>query len=130
MAFKIGDRVRVYGWVRMHQSPFTSRQGGTGSIIWVDGQDMHVKFDRVSTTGREDLTHYLAHPKQCRRLVKRERRRILVEENPEEGAFPRTWLYCESIHGTWPAYLIKVWMGPGYESVVPVIPCIEVRRKK
>lgn len=65
---KVGDRVRVYGWVNMHHSPYTPRYGGPARVTYVDDAGQcHVEFDN------ECGIHYTAHPKQCRRLRKRER---------------------------------------------------------
>lgn len=59
---KKGERVRVYGWVQMHHSPYKPRAGGPATVTYVeDERFIHVKFD-------DEETHYSAHPRQCVRL--------------------------------------------------------------
>lgn len=63
----VGDRVRVYGWVNMHHSPYKPRGGGPATVTYIEDECFcHVKFD-------DDETHYSAHPKQVRRLKKKPR---------------------------------------------------------
>lgn len=66
MAFKEGDRVRVYG-LRGH-SPFVAK------ITGLDGRGNATVLSSVTGT-------IVVHTKQCRRLVKKERRRIWATEN-------------------------------------------------
>lgn len=70
-SLKVGDRVAVYGWVQMYHQPYKPRSGGMATVTWVgDGESVHVRFDNNAETD------YQVHPKQCRRLKKRERRRV------------------------------------------------------
>lgn len=80
---KKGDRVRVYGWVNMHHSPYKARGGGPATITYVEDENfVHVKFD-------DDETHYSADPKQLRKLrvkrkpepEKRERREVWIKDD-------------------------------------------------
>lgn len=72
MSFKVGDRVAVYG-------------GNSGKTLWVNGKPgtivcifhndgrLNVNFDDKKLGQARTF-----HTKQCRRLVKKERRKILV----------------------------------------------------
>lgn len=79
---EVGQRVVVYGWVQMHHQPYRPRCGGAATVVWVSAStgDIHVKFD-AGPSGQvgDDDTHYQVHPKQCRRLKKKERRRVWVD---------------------------------------------------
>jgi hypothetical protein len=70
--FKIGDRVAVYGYVRIAGAMSVScpyLRGKRGVIDTVMSRDeLLVDLD--------DGTTLNIHPKQCRRLVKPERRRV------------------------------------------------------
>jgi hypothetical protein len=66
MKFKVGDRVRIYG---------ANTQDGTitGTVVELRPDDwILVKYDGGMPSGM----HKSHHPKQCRRLVKKERRRV------------------------------------------------------
>lgn len=76
--FKKGDRVRVIGPLHGN-SRFSDRLYGhsreVGTILEIMVPNLRVKMERDGNTG-------WVHPKQCRRLVKRERRRVWL---------PKTW---------------------------------------
>lgn len=86
--FKVGDRVRVYGWF----SPEVGGggdylDGAKGEIIEYSEVNMWLRIfldepisEHVGLTLNERRTIADVHPKQCRRLVKKERRRIWVSE--------------------------------------------------
>lgn len=77
---KVGDRVMVYGWVQMHHTPYQPRGGGKATVVWVSGTHVHVKFDaHANGEVGGDQTHYSIHPKQCRRLIMKQRRRWAVK---------------------------------------------------
>lgn len=71
--FKIGDRVRAYGhWPLVHK-------GGcyTGKVCASDspeswGTGLLIQLD-------DDESFLTVHPKQCRRLVKKKRRRLWID---------------------------------------------------
>jgi hypothetical protein len=67
--FKVGDRVRCYGVIvhdfSMHSLDATILKLEDTGLLWV-------KFD----DGRE----HRFYPQQCRKLVKKERRRIILKE--------------------------------------------------
>ena len=72
--FKVGDRVRVYGHRTNDWMPFT------GTVVQRDYPELN---DRSGCTlaveadaGKVGV--FLVHPKQCRKLVKKERRRVWV----------------------------------------------------
>lgn len=69
--FQIGDRVRVY------QFEFVGSQSRTNYVAEVVRSDYDDGSIRVQFGG----TSRNVHPKQCRRLVMRERRRCWVHEN-------------------------------------------------
>lgn len=66
--FKIGDRVAVY------QSFFGRSERNIGLVIDTGNQAIKVQHDSGLM--------WILHPKQCRRLVKKERRRIWVLREP------------------------------------------------
>jgi hypothetical protein len=117
--FKVGDRVKVHGWVQMHNSPYVARRGGIATVKWIANteESMHVVFDRDRTTGEEDDIHYSAHPKQCRKLVKRERRRIWI-------GMPA----LESLGNIGQVITLQIWQDKPKQPAT--IEFIEVRKKK
>ncbi len=71
MKFKVGDRVRVY--ITLIGHPVSTV--GTVSYITPDGM-LTVDFDRISEiVGNRGC---IAHPKQCRRLVKKVMREYTI----------------------------------------------------
>lgn len=72
----VGDRVRVYGWVQMHHTPYQPRAGGDATVKWVSNGHTHVIFDRMPNGAGGDGTCYSVHPKQCRRLVRKPKERV------------------------------------------------------
>lgn len=75
MKLKVGDRVMVYGWVQMPCSPYKPRGGGAASVVWTSVDHTHIRFDAHST-GEPDPSHYEVDPKQCRKLIKKQSRRL------------------------------------------------------
>lgn len=77
--YKVGDRVKIYGCI------FRSSDESLHHIT-VDGLTGEIKeiclsgYITVKTNFDET---FLAHPKQCRKLVKKERRRIWVSPDYE-----------------------------------------------
>lgn len=66
---KVGDRVRVYGWVQMHHSPYIPRAGGPATVKYVeDDLFIHIQFD-------DCLVHYSCDTRQCRRFNKKEKKK-------------------------------------------------------
>ena len=124
MTFKVGDRVMVYGWVQMFNQPYLPRCGGKATVKWVHGSacQMHVEFDKNPSTGQEDDGHYQADVKRCRRLIKRERRRVWIQEK-----FVR--LALDPACQAYPSALIRDNQGVADESG-HWIEFIEVPRKK
>ncbi len=79
---KVGDRVRVYGHVARNGKPLVGH-------IHEKPVDVSEKFrgDNYVLIYDEEYpdSGYYAHPKQCRRLVKKERRRVWVERGSFRG---------------------------------------------
>lgn len=74
MKFKVGDRVAVY----YPRCPI--RNHAEITEVYPDGS-LLVKYDY-------DLTYrFAAHPKQCRRLVKKERRKIWIAQSELTPAY-------------------------------------------
>lgn len=67
MKFKVGDRVAVYNW--------KGRQTGKICVVEATGEEFCIGLDKLHE-GHDSIQ---AHPKQCRRLVKKERRRVWVD---------------------------------------------------
>ena len=69
MKFKVGDRVAVYGYVSRYGRSY---RGARGEVVGFDTNNfLLVTFDQDSI----EKSSYSAHPKQCRRLVKKKPRR-------------------------------------------------------
>lgn len=112
MTFKVRDRVSVYGWVQMFNLPYKPRGGGNATVVYIcNDNEIHVQFDNANNgeTGG-DKDRYMAHPKQCRLLKKKERRRF--------------WIY-QTIDNIYWVYTVQKIL-PGYKE----IEVVEVRRKK
>lgn len=92
--FSVGDRVRVYSGANIYI--------GAVSKTWSDGMVDVLRDDCVSAS--------TWHSKQCRRLVKRERRRICLPESE----------VCEYAKHNWETVKMDG----------PLIEFIEVRRRK
>ena len=73
--FKVGDRVKVF--VTLQSVPYETP--GTVTAI-MSPRLIKVNLDRVETTAGKIIG---AHPKQCRRLIKKPRRRVWVHGNPK-----------------------------------------------
>lgn len=89
---KIGDRVMVYGAVQIGDQSYKARPGGKATIIYYPNSDPYVQFDD------DRDTHYSVDPKQCRRLVKKPRRRIwikIIVQN-ESSDYKATQYICSS----------------------------------
>jgi hypothetical protein len=74
--FKVGDRVAVYGFLRKPKSSEVYRycRGDRGTVLHAYSYDeVRVRLD----SGEESEVH----PKQLRRLVKKERRRVWISES-------------------------------------------------
>lgn len=71
--FKVGDRVRVYGWFGGKDDPSLADQAC--EVIDVEGT-------RLVVRPKHWTKNVIAHAKQCRRLVKKERRRVWLKPNP------------------------------------------------
>lgn len=85
--FKVGDRVRVYGLVTE-----INATGGAPVYMGVSGKINLIK----QHTGKlvvdvEGLGTYLAHPKQCRRLIKKQKRRVWINEKWLQVSLTKTW---------------------------------------
>lgn len=79
MKFKVGDRVAVYGsMLDQHQKCYYLR-GNKGVII-----DSHFAPDEYSFKADEDGWEYTVHPKQCRLLKKKVRRRLWLDPSSVE----------------------------------------------
>lgn len=63
MKFKVGERVAVYD--------------GFGRDIGI----VEEIRDGILSIGSEDSDRFVAHPKQCRRLVKKPKRRVFLRES-------------------------------------------------
>ena len=72
MKFKVGDRVAVYG----HRCLEWMRTAGTVLQVATDKHEGCTMLIKVPQRG-----DVYAHPKQCRRLVKKERRRVYIPLN-------------------------------------------------
>ena len=74
---KVGDRVRVYGWVQMSTRPYRPRYGGPATFVSpIKPGKVFVRFDKAAN-GEElgDQNHYEVDLKQCLRLKPRKKRR-------------------------------------------------------
>lgn len=73
---KVGDRVAVY-------------TGGNRYVAEIADMlnDGTLRFERVGAIGS-----FYAHPKQCRRLIRRERRRVYIQENPATKELGFGWV--------------------------------------
>lgn len=72
MSFKAGDRVNVYGFTYDGTSCLGWAGEVTHAVGEIGGPLLHVRLDgRTAIEG--------VHPKQCRKLVKKERRRIWID---------------------------------------------------
>lgn len=95
MKFKVGDRVAVYGpRITMNATAFGSCQDVVYGAITADGKFPTIKSDL-------DDCEYYFHPKQCRLLKRKERKRVWVDPDylipnqpyfykPEKGMPVRT----------------------------------------
>jgi hypothetical protein len=72
--FEVGEMVAVYGSVRDLHTDIHYLRGDKAKVLLIIGpNELIVKIDR-------DGWEYNVHPKQCRRLVKAERRRVWISE--------------------------------------------------
>lgn len=81
MKFEVGQRVRVYGpglikGIQRYATP--------GFTVWVgvvvESDFVQGKQEQVCVKFSTGYTEYWLHPKQCRLLKKRERRRVWINE--------------------------------------------------
>ncbi len=73
MKFKVGDRVAMYGAIYTHTG-WRDARGLRGTVIIVHSNDsIRVEVDKAT---------FDVHPIQCRKLVKKEQRRIWMNVNP------------------------------------------------
>jgi len=113
-SFKVGDRVRVYGVTKCMGDDKVNcvSDRRSGLVVDYDSDDDYV---RVRINGE---TH-LAHPKQCRRLVKKARRRIWVDSDSIgilEKSGPLSSVHHASVYN--------------YSYPTDGVPFVEVRNKK
>lgn len=82
--FKVGDRVAVYD--NGH------RQVGVVGQIGDTTGSKNIRVDAVKSQLHSPWKFSWFHPKQCRRLIKRERRRVFIQEkdvpNNEQSDYP------------------------------------------
>lgn len=82
MKFKVGDRVAVYGSVSPSAGGSVAFVGGArGTVYTVQSNGaLEIELDErpENFAKNEDLIVDGIHPKQCRRLVKKERKRVWV----------------------------------------------------
>ena len=88
--FKVGDNMAkfVVGQrVRFYYTDNCRAYSDAGTVVEIVVQLLRIKIDRADQT-------YLAHPKQCRKLVKKKRRRVWVKRgaaiNEAPQLFPGT----------------------------------------
>jgi hypothetical protein len=79
MKFQVGDRVAVYAY--QHQTSPGRRIGRVSSISHYG--NIVVRFDSFGPVG-------FFHPKQCRKLVKKEPRRVWINISPS-GTMGAVW---------------------------------------
>lgn len=111
----VGDRVRVYTWDPEDESmPLVFKAEVTG--------EYHTGMVKVTPdSGEHEALKYpdwCVHPKQCRKLVRRERQRIWVEDQRGELTTQGNLLQQ------------RVWLFRPPSIGVPVREFVEVRRKK
>jgi hypothetical protein len=124
--YKVGDRVRVYGWVQMHHQPYQPRYGGLAKVVWTSDQETHVEFDLANNGVKGgDLTHYKVDPKQCRKLKPRKKLREWNICLPGENSI---WLPVVDTMGTFHVGDL-VHTHDGDWQVREIIHVREVRRK-
>ncbi len=97
--FKIGDRVRVY-------NAGTPRNELVVGII-ESLPDEKTDFVRIVFKENGIMQRYLAYPQQCRRLVKKERRRVYICINKGGALDTRghTTCYSERKHPKWVEFI-------------------------
>ena len=106
--FKVGDRVAVYGTIPNHYlsghkgTVFDPRENGPGIQVKLDGGDVV----------------YYVHPKQCRKLRKKERRKVFIH-------------YCNKTVGrVFPDVDSAVRASIRDFSVTEIVQFVEVKRHK
>jgi hypothetical protein len=112
--FKVGDRVAVYGYLRTpnRSTVLGYMRGDYGTITRINNPE-----DEVLVRTDDEKVECEAHPKQLRRLVKKERRRIL--------------LHVSSIPGRFFSFMGATVYGEGEKiSSDSYVEFVEVRRKK
>ena len=73
MRFKVGDRVRVFGGsIYALEGRAPSETGYKGTVKYIQDGWLSVELDNPNKSNDQ----YLFHPKQCRKLKKKARRRI------------------------------------------------------
>lgn len=101
--FKVGDRVRVYGHSDCARESF-------GGVV----KEIHGAWLKVYSDGGSLVA---AHPKQCRKLVKKERRRVWVNRG-----------YLAQLPNDPGGYICSV--PPAKSIETSYVEFIEVRRRK
>lgn len=71
--FKVGDRVAVYGNIRNSSGYYV--RGAYASVHAITAAD---EIEIIPDDNSYPERRFTVHPKQCRRLVKKERRRVWV----------------------------------------------------
>jgi len=76
MKFKLGDRVAVYSYSKDFEYFGNTRQTGKVVVINMDANFLKVEIDGTASQDTEGHNVCVkVHPKQCRRLMKKARRR-------------------------------------------------------
>jgi hypothetical protein len=99
----VGERVRVYGLVTRPDGNPMGCITDCGVFVFA-GVDLPGELWKIKSP--EDGCIYAAHPKQCRRLVRRERRRVYVKfyndgrvaEVAAAGHGPGDWIEFVEAH--------------------------------
>lgn len=110
--FKVGDRVRVFGIIKSLAAGEVIGCVGEHNDMFVVDANASPEYVRVQC---DSGVKYLAHPKQCRRLVKKQRRRVCIRYGPD-GEW--AWLFknqqeavlsLEQYPGSKIAEFLEVW---------------------
>lgn len=122
--FKVGDRVAVYGFgnIGPGKTPYYLR-GSRGIVVEV------LDYDELDVAVGEFT--YNVHPKQCRRLVKRERREYWIAVPSADGYMSSVFLVRPETRNASDGLSVRdISRLGGWSNIKELIHVREVRRKK
>lgn len=95
--FKVGDRVVAYGVVWCKGFAV-----GNGTSFKIKGRISHLVYSSICLVGDDELV-YSANPKQCRKLIKKPRKRVWVinaELNDQTINYSQAWNFPPGVLAT------------------------------